>query len=271
VRPWSLLLVALVALPLIVGVAGLPRHDAPDSPIHTHVGTRYLERGVAETGFKNMVTAVLLNYRGFDTFVEVVVIFTALAAVLALPRGEAADPDHAPGQRAPADDATGAPEPGDDAVATAAVPATSGPRDGSETGRAHEVVPVSPVVLFVVRILAPFLSMFALAMLFRGHITPGGGFQAAAVFGAVFIALGLVFGLGRVARLVPTGLQPWLQAAGPLAFVFVAWFGWRLTGFFLGFPIDDHTTQEGMGFVLEVAIGVGGGVILARLFLSMEA
>lgn len=267
-RPWPLLLVALVALPLIVGVAGLPRHDAPDSPIHTHVGTRYLEHGVAETGFKNMVTAVLLNYRGFDTFVEVVVIFTALAAVLALPRGQAADPVRGPHAPSASGDATNAVGAGDDAVRPAGDGVARAARDG---GDAQEAVPVSLVVLFVVRILAPFLSMFALAMLFRGHITPGGGFQAAAVFGAVFIALGLVFGLGRVARMVPTGLQPWLQAAGPLAFVVVAWFGWRLTGFFLGFPIDDHAAQEGMGFVLEIAIGVGGGVILARLFLTMEA
>ncbi|MFU8889460.1 MAG: hydrogen gas-evolving membrane-bound hydrogenase subunit E, partial [Trueperaceae bacterium] len=88
-RPWPLLLVLLVALPLVAGVATLPPHDAPDAPIHTQVGARYLERGVAETGMKNLVTAVLLNYRGFDTFIEVVVIFTALAAVLALPKGSA--------------------------------------------------------------------------------------------------------------------------------------------------------------------------------------
>lgn len=259
-RPWSLLLVALVALPLIVGVAGLPRHDAPDSPVHTHVGSRYLERGVAETGFKNLVTAVLLNYRGFDTFVEVVVIFTALAAVLALPRGEAADPQ--PGRTGPeraGDPARSAPEHGGGVE-----------REPGATAAATAEVPVSPVLLFVVRLLAPFLAMFALAMLFRGHVTPGGGFQAAAVFAAVFIALGLVFGITRVARLVPSGIQPWLQSVGPVAFVVVAWIGWRLTGYFLGFPIDDHAAQQGMGFVLEVAIGVGGGVILARLFLSME-
>ena len=60
-RPWSLLLVVLVALPLVAGVATLPPHYAPDAPIHTHVGARYLERGVAETGMKNLVTAVLLT------------------------------------------------------------------------------------------------------------------------------------------------------------------------------------------------------------------
>lgn len=255
-RPWSLLLVLLVALPLVAGVATLPPHDAPDAPIHTQVGALYLERGVAETGMKNLVTAVLLNYRGFDTFIEVVVIFTALAAVLALPKGSAPVPKG------------NAPLPQPDAARSQGV---GGARSREE--EAPEVasdVPVSPVVRFVVRLLAPFIAMFAVAMLFRGHITPGGGFQAAAVFAAVFIALGLVLGQDRAARLVPVDWRPWLQGVAPLAFALVAWIGWRLTGAFLGYPIDDHTVQEAMGFVLEIAIAVGGGVVLARIFLEME-
>jgi len=238
-KPWSLLLVLLVALPLVVGVVNLPPHDAPDAPIHTGVGVRYLARGVEETGNKNLVTAVLLNYRGFDTFFEVIVIFTALAAVLALPRGSAARPADAP---------------------AAAVQETHG----------SEGVPVSPVVSYVVRLMAPFMAMFALAMLFRGHVTPGGGFQAAAVFAAIFIALGLVLGPARVAALVPDDWRPWLQGAAPLAFALIAALGWRLTGAFLGFPTDDHTAQEAMGLFLEVGIALGGGVILSRLFLEME-
>ncbi len=256
-RPWSLLLVLLVALPLVAGVATLPPHDAPDAPIHTQVGALYLERGVAETGMKNMVTAVLLNYRGFDTFIEVVVIFTALAAVLALPRGSAPLP------RGSSPPPTG----------TGTIPKDAGagnPREEGDPEIASDV-PVSPVVRFVVRLLAPFMAMFAVAMLFRGHITPGGGFQAAAVFAAVFIALGLVLGRARAARLVPVDWRPWLQGVAPLAFALVAWIGWRLTGSFLGYPIHDHTAQEAMGFVLEIGIALGGGVILARLFLEMEA
>ena len=237
-KPAALLLVVLVTVPLLIAVAGLPRPGDLGGPVHTHVGARYLERGVDETGLKNMVTAVLLNYRGFDTFVEVVVIFTALVAVLALPRGTAPS------------------------AAAAAGPASSA---------AATTVPVSPVVGYVVRMLAPFLALFALAMLFRGHVTPGGGFQAAAVFGAVFIALMLVMGRASAERWLDTDLRAWLPSVAPLAFALVAWLGWRLTGAFLGYPIGDHAVQEGMVFVLEVGIAVGGGVILARLFLSMES
>jgi multicomponent Na+:H+ antiporter subunit B len=37
-----------------------------------------------ETGVKNMVTAILANYRGYDTLGELTVIFTAVAAVISL-------------------------------------------------------------------------------------------------------------------------------------------------------------------------------------------
>jgi multicomponent Na+:H+ antiporter subunit B len=176
-RPAALLMVVVVTIPLLIAVVGLPPRGDLDARVHTHVGARYLERGVHETGMRNMVTAVLLNYRGFDTFVEVVVIFTALVAVLALPRGTMPD--------------------------VAAAPATSA---------AAATVPVSPVVSFVVRLLAPFLALFALAMLFRGHVSPGGGFQAAAVFGAVFIALVLVMGRASADRWMAGEGRVWLQA-----------------------------------------------------------
>lgn len=238
----SFALTALVALTLAIGVLGLPPHDTPAAPVHDHVGRRYIERGVSETGMRNLVTAVLLDYRGFDTFVEVTVIFAALVAVLALPRG---------GERG-----------------TAAASEAS-----SEVDAEPGAVLVSPIVSFVVRWLAPFIGLFALATLFRGHTSPGGGFQAAAIFGALFVALGLVLGRARVARLVPEGARGWLQAAAPLGFALVAALGWWLTGSFLGFPRehDLHAVREAMGVALEVAIAVGGGVVLARLFLALEA
>jgi len=242
-KGFALVLVLVVAATMVIGVAGLPPHGDPDGPIHTHVGARYLEQGVAETGLRNLVTAVLLVYRGFDTFLEVVVIFTALVAVLALPS------------------ATRRPPPARDA-ATAAL------RRGAD-----DAVPVSPVVFLVVRLLAPFIAVFALASLYRGHVTPGGGFQSAAIIGAMMIALGLVFGRAHAARLVPHGAKAWLQALGPLAFAITAFVGWRLTGAFLGFPADEaaHALREAMVVVLEVAIAVGGAVILAQLFMALDA
>jgi len=48
--------------------------------------------------------------------------------------------------------------------------------------------------------------------------------------------------------------------------------GMLLGGTFLSRPgtVDVHLVQETMGFALEIGIAVGGAVILARLFLTVE-
>ena len=71
---------------LIWGMLGLPDFGDPSSIIHQHVAPRYLQDGLSETGVPNIVTAILASYRGFDTFGEVVVIFTAGVGLMALLR-----------------------------------------------------------------------------------------------------------------------------------------------------------------------------------------
>ena len=66
----------------------LPRVGALDSPASTHVSPRYIERSHKETGAPNFVTAVLADYRSYDTLGETTVIFTAgLACLLILGLG----------------------------------------------------------------------------------------------------------------------------------------------------------------------------------------
>jgi multicomponent Na+:H+ antiporter subunit B len=86
-RPLLPLVAALgVSGALIYGTLGLPAFSDPAAPIHTHVAPRYIEKAVTETGVPNVVTAVLASYRGYDTFGETIVVFTASIGVIALLR-----------------------------------------------------------------------------------------------------------------------------------------------------------------------------------------
>lgn len=58
----------------------------PDSPASLHVSPRYIEKAFEETSVPNMVTAVLADYRGYDTLFETAVIFSAGIAVVMLIR-----------------------------------------------------------------------------------------------------------------------------------------------------------------------------------------
>ncbi|MBU7046609.1 MAG: hypothetical protein HXS54_09255 [Theionarchaea archaeon] len=48
------------------------------------VGEHYLNNGLEEAGATNLVTNIVLDYRGYDTLGEVTVLFTATTGVAAL-------------------------------------------------------------------------------------------------------------------------------------------------------------------------------------------
>ncbi|MBE9550915.1 MAG: hydrogen gas-evolving membrane-bound hydrogenase subunit E [Desulfobacteria bacterium] len=62
---------------LIYSIEGLPDWGDPDSPASTHVSPEYIQDALAKTATPNIVTAVLADYRGYDTMGETAVIFTA--------------------------------------------------------------------------------------------------------------------------------------------------------------------------------------------------
>jgi multicomponent Na+:H+ antiporter subunit B len=72
---------------LIWGTLVLPPFGTADAVIHKHVAPRYIADSVKETNVPNVVTAVLADYRGYDTLGETTVIFTAGIGVLLLLRG----------------------------------------------------------------------------------------------------------------------------------------------------------------------------------------
>ena len=81
---------AIAALMILLqGIEDLPPWGDPDQPASRHVSPRYIEKSLTETGVPNMVTAVLADYRGYDTLFETAVIFTAGVAVLMILRRSA--------------------------------------------------------------------------------------------------------------------------------------------------------------------------------------
>ena len=84
-RTLSVVVTALVAGGLLLTVPALPVVGAADSPGFGSVTEYYLADSAAR-GIDNVVTAILVVYRGFDTFGEIAVVFTALVAAVAVLR-----------------------------------------------------------------------------------------------------------------------------------------------------------------------------------------
>lgn len=141
---------------LVVGMSELPAFGDPTSPASTHLSPRFIEKGAAETGAANMVTAVLADYRGYDTLGEAAVIFTAgLGCLVILASGGAR-------------------------------------RDLPVAGMSH---PFGSIILdAATRALVPVVLLFAVYVLIHGHYSPGGGFQGGVLFGSGLIMMRLVWG-----------------------------------------------------------------------------
>jgi len=235
-RAGIIALLIVAAVPLLLAVSQLPTEGSITNPSYTHVVPRYLEEGKEEAGSSNIVTTIILNYRGFDTNGEVTVIFTALIAVSAiLLTGSLASGEAEPKER-------------------------------------RWTLPISPVVAFVVRVIAPFTAIFSIYMIVRGHGAPGGGFQGGTILGSLAILLSIVLGRKQAIRLLPNKTRPLLQGAAVLAFIVVGIIGLFLSGAYLQFP-QEHSLElvrELELLTLEIGIGLGGAAIVASLFWALE-
>ena len=242
-RAFVIALLVLAAVPLLTAVAELPPVGSEDSPAYTHVVSRYLEHGAEETGSENLVTAIILDYRGYDTGGEVTVIFTAAVAVLGI------------------------------------MALTRGRRDeeeARETGPAETFawgphLPASPVVLLVIRAMAPFVAMFAAYLMLRGHHSPGGGFQGGTILGALVIVTSLVIGQHAARDLLPERARPALSTAAVLAFALVGLAGLTYGAYLQLPPVGPPEWPRLLSLtLLEIGIGVGGATIIASLFAALE-
>lgn len=83
IRNLLILIVAMLAVyGVLIAVAELPPYGMPDNPIHNQVSERYINGALDDTGVLNMVTAIVLDYRAYDTMFETIVLFTAALAVV---------------------------------------------------------------------------------------------------------------------------------------------------------------------------------------------
>ena len=84
-RQWGpLLIVIFVGMAMFYAIGDMPAYGDANSPANSYVGMEYMAKTAEEIHIPNVVTAVLASYRGYDTFGETVVIFSAGLGVLLL-------------------------------------------------------------------------------------------------------------------------------------------------------------------------------------------
>lgn len=233
-RTMVLILSALLGLALAWAMLQLPE---PVVHLPTHVTAQLDNSGVSHP-----VTAVLLNFRGYDTLLEIAVLLLALLGVLA-------------------------------AVHGAHITAPSSPRGGQlfsfsyaySSFYANTLLPGQPLQPLqpLARMLAPLIVLVAGYLLWAGAHQPGGAFQAGAVLAAGAVLLNL-------ASIMPswTAPGPLLRTglvSGFLIFLTVA-AGLLAYGRMLQYP---PAWAGALILLIESGLTISLGLILAGLFLAL--
>lgn len=71
---------------LVYSIIEMPTMQTVDAPSYNEVTEYYIENAVNETGSVNFISAILADYRGFDTLGETIVLFTSVVAVASVLR-----------------------------------------------------------------------------------------------------------------------------------------------------------------------------------------
>jgi multicomponent Na+:H+ antiporter subunit B len=87
-KPLMLIFVIAFLAVFIYATADLPDRGDPNAPANVHLSPEFVELTEDQIEIPNLVSAVLADFRSYDTLGETVVIFTAgLAVLLVLMRG----------------------------------------------------------------------------------------------------------------------------------------------------------------------------------------
>jgi multicomponent Na+:H+ antiporter subunit B len=158
-KTFNLLVVVLFGALLIFASDDFPQWGSSETPAsQSRVSEYYIRNTYDETLVPNIVTAVLADYRGYDTLFETVVVFTAGIAIFSI-LGIGAMTEKKNGIAPPA--------------------------------RVSIIAPRDLIVRVSCRVLVPVIQLFALYVLAHGHHSPGGGFQGGVIMAASFILMEL--------------------------------------------------------------------------------
>ncbi len=166
-RAFAIACCLVFALLMIATVAYLPRFGSEDAPAENETVRRYIENGLEEVGATNLVTNIILVYRGFDTYGESCVLFLGATAVIMLLEADSKNTSEEDEKELELSDQL----------------------DARERNQ---------ILGHIATILMPIVMLYGLYILCNGHLSPGGGFAGGSILGGALILCENAFGVKRV-------------------------------------------------------------------------
>ena len=134
----------------------------------------------------------------------------------------------------------------------------------------------SVVIRTVVRIIVPFIEIFALYVIFHGSSGPGGGFQGGVIFGAGIILYTMIYGIKEGKQRMSDKLNRILPSLGLTIFAGTGLLCLLFGGMFLQYgvvpllPDDPAEVSALLIDVVEIGIGITVLSVMISLFFDIS-
>jgi multicomponent Na+:H+ antiporter subunit B len=253
---------------LIYCTLDFPSWGDPLAPASKHVSPRYIERTVEETSVPNIVTAILADYRSYDTMFETIVIFSAGVACLFLLRiFRRIEPETQLYRHIPS------------GITLRIAKGVKPPRESREFERIDLMwVPHDLIVQTIARLIVPFSQIFALYVIAHGHYSPGGGFQGGVILGASIILFAISHNLrssftrfSEKLAVILCGLGVFIYAGtGALSIILGSnYLDYGALSQVLG--VDPVTARSHGILMVEIGVGISVMAVMVHLYYNLAS
>ena len=264
----AIIIVSLFGALLIYCTLDFPSWGDPHAPASLHVSPRYIEKTMDETSVPNIVTAVLADYRGYDTLFETIVIFTAgIACIILLRTTRRRKQKGGMYRHIP----TG--------ITLRFKEDAPSPIESKDFERIDlEWVPYDIIIKTACRMIVPFCQIFALYVIAHGHHSPGGGFQGGVILGASVILFAISHTLratfGRISEktaVLLCGLGVFIYAGtGVLCMIFGANFlDYSALSHLL--PLGPVAARSFGILMVEIGVGISVMAVMIHLYYNLAS
>jgi multicomponent Na+:H+ antiporter subunit B len=262
-KTFGIIAVVLCGALLIYGTVDFPEWGDPASPASTYVSPYYIEHSIPDTSVPNIVTAILADYRGYDTMFETAVVFAAGIACIFLLRIEKRD---SPRSRLYRHIPTG--------VTIRIEQGGRLPEGSRDLERIDSVwVPYDLIIKTGCRLVIPFIQLFALYVIAHGHHSPGGGFQGGVIFGAAIILYALAYDLRTAQTHLPIRTSVLLSSTGVLIYAGTGALCLLLGASFLNYSalagllgVDPVTARSHGILIVEIGVALAVMAVMVGLY-----
>ena len=132
----------------------------------------------------------------------------------------------------------------------------------------------SVIIRTVVRIIVPFIQLFALYVIMHGASGPGGGFQGGVIFGAAIILYAMIFGISEGKKKMSDALDKILASTGLAIYAATGLACTIFGGMFLQYGavplIPDNPAEVSKYLIDLVEIGIGITVLAVMISLFFD-